>query len=185
MSEIFPERQDEIVGNQFFPLTGTPPDEDAALARFEDDTTLFADLGTLEVTDEEVPPFIGKSWAFDFLAGRFVAPTGANGPVATHGVATLTTWIEKAIRNDRGSQAIHPPDYGMPDPYRLIGHNLVDLDVSGYENDLIDTLTFHPRIADVTDFTFDVDPDALACSITFTVVLDDESTLSVESLTLP
>lgn len=136
---------------------------------------------------EQPPPPIGRSWAFDFSQGRFVARSGtsvASGPLETHGDTTLIMWCEKAMRTARGSHPIHPPGYGMRKPYGVIGMNQAGASVAEIESQVRDTLTFHPRIADISDFAWTSSPDDEFVTITFEIVRDDESRIPVQT-TLP
>jgi phage baseplate assembly protein W len=142
-------------------------DLDAALAR-DPDSPAFdeGDAADLVLAAEEPPP-LGKSWAFDFEAGRFVGAPGA--PLATHGLATLRTWIEKCLRTPQGAFPVHPPDYGVEGLLDIIGEPLADGVGVGLETKIHEALTFHPRIADVGEFTYTLDVDGEALMVSFTV----------------
>jgi hypothetical protein len=123
------------------------------------------------------PKPVGRSWAFDWHTRRFVKPTGAQGPKPTFGRETLTQWIEKAMRTARGAHAVHPLTYGMREPQgglygRSVGEVPPDL-----EQIIIDALTFHWAISDVTDFAFGYDPDEEWLSCAFTVQLSDATAI--------
>lgn len=133
-------------------------------------TVVADDLPTVVVEDTEAPP-LGRSWAFDRGLERFVRD-GSLGPRQTRGVATLLVWIDKAIHTQRGALAIHPPGYGMRDPSSIFGQPVTSLSAQVIEQDLRECLTFHPRIADVTDTAIIVDPDSEAAYVEYSVLTD-------------
>lgn len=125
----------------------------------------------------EAPP-VGRSWAFDFVAERFVVERVGRGPVQTNGIATLLTWCEKALRTARGAHSIYPSDYGMPGANRWIGKALTGADYAQMSEAVQEALTFHPRILDVVDFEFTQEDEALY--VTCRVLLDDDVTLDLD-----
>jgi hypothetical protein len=128
-------------------------------------------------TDTRSP--IGMSWAFDFLSNRF--QTFKNkGPLETHDIQTLYGWMEKCLRTDRGAHPVHPPGYGMVRPFDMIGLPVAQAIGSDLEARITDALLFHPRIAAVRDFSFEIDPDDDLILAEFTVILDDEAELPVQ-----
>lgn len=129
----------------------------------------------------ESPKPIGRSWAFDWQERKFVAGARARGPAATRGMETLENWIAKCLSTARGAHKIHPPGYGVlrgaTDAIsRSVGFIPADL-----AERVSNALTFHPRIADVRDFAYNYDPDQDWVAVAFTVVLDDESAVTVNS----
>ena len=158
------------------PLNDEPLSGDDALALLDAD---ILGEGIDAVVVEQPPPPLGRSWAFDW-SGRRGFQTGGQGPQQTFGLDSLKMWCEKCLRTERGAHPIHPPDYGMDNPYGAIG--LLHEDDPDLEQRIVDALTFHPRITAVRDFVrnFDVDDDYLAVS--FTVVLDDGSEATFNNL---
>lgn len=138
----------------------------------------------LVVTDAPPPPY-GRSWAFDFVAQRFVvSPSG--GIAETRGLATLRVWIEKCMRTDRGAHPIHSDDYGMVRPFDMIGMQLTDISKDDLEDRVRTALTVHPSILDIDDFdmTYATDGDD-ALFVSFTVLLADQQSLVVSNVELP
>jgi hypothetical protein len=156
------------------------PDEELALADADLDEgteqTFVAGL------DDEEPPPIGRSWAFDWSTERFVMAPGAHGPVETYGDQTLAQWIIKTLHTAQGAHAIYPSDYGMREPNRWFGRHLTGADYAQLEADVHDALTYHPRIVDVTDFEFEQDDDMEALIFTCTVVKDDSTAVRLEGV---
>lgn len=179
--------EQEFTAPTFLPAEDEPPSADDALSAVEEE---LSDLPALDDVDlqveapDELPP-IGRGWAFDFQEPGFRRGVSGRGVLATRGVETLRGWIDKALRTARGAHAVHPDDYGMDDPWRLIGTPLSRAPIAEYEDDVRRALTFHPRIADVTDFRVALDPDVPAVELQFTVVLDDDTAVSFDPFRLP
>jgi hypothetical protein len=173
---IFPEPEEEQLG-QLVPEDDEPLDPEQEALETERELELFPEAEDLVVAEERPP--LGRSWAFDFAAGRFlVSGSTARGPLATWGDATLRGWIAKALRTARGAHPIHPDDYGMEAPYGPVGRP-VTLGAGGYEQDVRDALTYHPLIQDVIDFRAEADPDEEFLAVSFTVVREDGDTFTV------
>jgi hypothetical protein len=127
------------------------------------------DLPTVVVDEPREYP-LGRAEVFDFGLGVFVE--GGRGPAQTTGVQTLIGWIDKALHTQEGALPIHPPGYGLRDPYGLFGRPVMELSVGDLENDLRACLTFHPRIADVINVVLERDPDDEAAYVQYEVLLD-------------
>lgn len=124
-------------------------------------------VGQSQDTD---PAPLGRSWAFDMGAERFVMH-GAR-PQETRGLATLLGWIDKYLHTQKGALPIHPPWFGMTDPYSLFGRPVAEVSVGDLQRDL-DDMTHHPNIAAVTDVDLLTSP------------LDEGVTLMLSVLTNP
>jgi len=133
---------------------------------------LALDAALAPVVDLADPPVqpLGRGWAFDFTINQFVK----NGisPALVYDTDELNVWIEKAMRTARLAYPIYTDDYGMEDPFRLIGQPNEPELVSEYMDDVIATLLVHDRIASVTDFYFSQAPLTEQLYVTFTVTLD-------------
>ena len=72
----------------------------------------------VDLADPPVQP-LGRGWALDFTINQFVK----NGisPALVYDTDELNVWIEKAMRTARLAYPIYTDDYGMEDPFRLIG----------------------------------------------------------------
>jgi hypothetical protein len=133
----------------------TPPDAD--------------ELPTV-VVDPAPPPPLGRSWAFDFGSESFVRSRGV--PLETRGTQTLLGWIDKCLHTERGALPIHPPEYGVVDLRSIFGRPVDQLSAQELEERFREALTFHPRIADVTDLRLVVDETAGTGHAEFAVITD-------------
>lgn len=160
------------------------PDDDevvsASTLLAQAETLLAGDYETddLVVSEGEAPP-LGAAPAFDFSTNRWITG-GGYGPLMTREDRTLSFWIEKCLRTDRGAHPVHPDGYGMIRPFDLIGMPMDDLPLTDLFDRIRDALTFHPRIVDVTDFEADYDPDAEHIDVSFIVRREDETTAPIE-----
>lgn len=136
----------------------------------EDGIALEDDPSSVALLEQQDPAPLGRSWAWDMGVERF-AVHGSR-PRETRGLATLLGWIDKYLHTERGALAIHPPWFGMTDPYSLFGRPVVELSVGDLQRDL-DGMTNHPNIAGVVDVDLIVDP------------LDEAATLELSILTDP
>lgn len=168
-----PEEFDDL----FSPLASAEEDD----PNFDEEADLL-DADELGLAEESVAelevdvgvatvPRTGRSWAFDFVTGRFVTRRG-QGPLETSDDATLRGWIEKCLRTEREAHAIHrDTGFGLP-PGDLIGGGAEA--VADYEVRVRDALTVHPRITDVREFEARTDPeDPEVVWAWFTVVTDE------------
>lgn len=124
-----------------------------------------------------VPPFdlqpptvqpYGRGWAFDFIQNEFIFHGGAVAEV--YDTDNLQVWIEKALRTAKATYEIYGDDYGMTDPFAMIGQPVEPALIGDYEQQVTDALLVHDRIVAVEDFAYTPFDDQLY--ITFTVVLD-------------
>lgn len=164
----------------FTPPVPEPVDPDTALADLEADFQASTTPPEIIVVQEALPP-IGRSWSFDFTRNQFRSGYRANAPLETNGMGTLVQWAEKCLRTARGAHPIHPPGYGMVDPHGLIGEIIDGAPVAELEPRIREALTFHPRIVDIQDFAYDFDPADEWVSVNFTLVLDDDTLLPLET----
>ena len=173
MSVLFPEEPDDFV-EQILPSDDEPLAEDEELAELEDSLDTLPDEDDLVITAPPPEP-VGRSWAFDFQARRFLHGPSGHSPANTFGDATMRGWIEKVMHTDRGAHPIHPDEYGIDRAGGIFGGPPQQFPTGDYEERIRDALLFHPRITDVRDFAWDVDPMDEAVECKFTVMLDDES----------
>lgn len=124
------------------------------------------------------PPPVGRSYDYSFLSRRFVRAPGGKAPLGTIGESTLKLWVEKCLSTERGAHPIHPPGYGLASLSDLYG-GPVTAPPADLEQRISDALTFHPRIASVTDFGVTDDPDDEYVSVTFSVVTDRDETIPI------
>ena len=166
--------------DQFIPLDDDPLSAAQEAAGLED-LSLFP--GEDLVVQEDPPPPLGRSWAFDFISRRFMSE-GQHGPAETYGDDTLVFWVEKVLHTSRGAHPIYPNEYGMERPFGHIGRTLDSSDYADLENRIHDALIFHPRIVDVTDFDADQGADDETLFVTFRVIKDDGTEVQVTNLEL-
>ena len=159
------------------------PSEDEELLALEDALEDNRHLPAV-VEPSDAPPPIGRSWVFDFTTNRFVVAARGREPVRTFGTQTVMTWCEKTLRTAQGAHAIYPSDYGVREPNRWFGRRLTGADYAQMQEDIHEALTYHPRISDVVDFEFYQDADEESLEFACTVVLDDETTLTLDGATI-
>lgn len=160
--------------------TAPPPVDPAdALADLEADFDARTALPEVVVV-EDTPPPVGRSWSFEFPRERFRRGRG-NSPLSTHGDATLIQWAEKCLRTTRGAHPIHPPGYGLAHRNNLLGRALAGAPIAELEERIRDALTFNPKIADIRDFAYEIDPDDEGVAVAFTMVRGDGTTLSLST----
>lgn len=133
------------------------------------DLALDAALAPVVDVDPEAEIPLGRGWRFDFLAGQFVKD-GAR-PQVTYELDTLITWVEKTCRTARYAHPIYSDGYGV-DGGEIIGFQINDELLTGYQEAIADALIAHDRIVAVEDFSFNQDPFDEALYASFTVVLD-------------
>jgi hypothetical protein len=119
---------------------------------------------------EEDPPPLGRSWSFDMGDERFRRHGGR--PREIRGLATLVQWIDKYLHTQRGALPIHPPWFGMTDPYGIFGQPMRELSSTDLLRDM-EGMANHPHIAEVVDARLSYDE------------LDEVAFLEVDVLTDP
>lgn len=127
---------------------------------------------------------LGKGWSFDFLTGQFVRH--GSSPAEVYELDNLRVWIEKTLRTARNAHPIYGDQYGIVEPYELIGEAYSSELVGAYQEAVVEALMVHDRIAAVDSFYFQHDPMDDALFVSFQVMLDgqDEDVLEVNSLPL-
>lgn len=134
------------------------------------DLALDAALAPVESVDPDAPQPFGRSWRFDFIGGQFVKDGLA--PQETYELDSFIVWVEKTLRTARYAHPIYSDQYGMESPDRLIGEQLDDEQLSGYQDAVTEALLVHDRVTAVEDFSFNQDPFDEALYASFTVILD-------------
>lgn len=169
------------------PITRLLPDDERALTAAQVAGQLESADPALDsqplVLESQPPPVIGKSWAFDFVQGRFI-PTRTGGVVATRGLDTLRFWIEKCLRTPRNAFPIYDDGYGLEDGYDMLGGQYDAGQVADLGQRIEDALTYHPAITGVENFTVDHDPDEETLWLSFVVVTNQGDTLDFQDFTL-
>lgn len=126
---------------------------------------------------------LGRGWSFDFLAHEFVFD--GLSPANVYDVDQLAVWIEKAVRTAKYAHPIYGDEFGMEDPFALIGEPYTSELIGEYVTQVTDALMLHDRINSVTDFNFTQDPFTDQLYVSFTVVLDDDDVDPVTVDALP
>lgn len=145
---------------------------------------LALDAALVSVVDLDLPtplPF-GKGWLFDFTTSQFVKH--GQRPAEVLDVANLQVWMEKVLRTAKYAHPIYSDDYGMEDPFELVGQDASDELIAAYEEGVTNALLVHDRIVAVEDFSFTQQPFDDSLYVSFTVVLDAGSDAPQTTLTL-
>lgn len=96
---------------------------------------------------EPVEP-LGRTWLFDYNAGRFVRDGTA--PREVRSRQALGVWAGLALKTARGAHAVFSPQFGMDDPDGVIGAAADAQDkANDWQADAIDALLVHDRIASI------------------------------------
>ncbi len=134
----------------------------------------------IEVVDDPVEPY-GRSWLYDHINREFVFY--GKSPATTNELDTLEQWIKHMLWTMRMAHAIFSDDFGMDDPYRLIGKSARTDLWQAYETDLTEALLVHDRITEVVSVDLSVDPeDAEMVLVSVVIYTDNEDTVTVEDL---
>jgi hypothetical protein len=138
----------------------------------------------LTTTVDLQPPIVepyGMGWAFDFIHNEFLFQGGAMSPVVVYDTDNLQMWIEKTLHTAQQAHPIYDDDYGMEDPFGLIGFFLDPVAVGDYEQQVNNALLIHDRIVAVNNFQYAMQDTQLW--IQFEVVLDDnpQQTLTINT----
>lgn len=164
----------------FTPSTDSPPDPQTALAGVDASFETFPTAVDLVVAASPPAP-VGRSWSFSWPVRQFRRGL-AQTPMPTRGTRTLSEWLEKALRTSRGAHPVHPPGYGIPgDPTEAVSRPIGYVPPDLFER-VRSAATFHPRIADIVDFTYSYDRDDEVLKVSFTVELDDGSEMPVDNM---
>jgi hypothetical protein len=149
-----------------------PPDADEELA-LEDE---LAGSDDALIVEQEPPAPLGRTPAIDFVERTFV-PSLAGGPLMLYGLDTLGQWVEKCLRTRRGAHPAVHPDFGVDiTPSDLMDGGPADpAELAEAEDDWTRALLVHPRISEVDEWDFDIDPDDDAVYVTFRVVPEGDS----------
>jgi hypothetical protein len=174
MSQIEPSNEAPIL----LPVQEEPLPADDAFARLESEAAVSTP-DDLFVTEEEKPP-IGRSWAYDFAAGRFIRSPQARGPLAISGSSTLEQWVEKCMRTARGAHPVHE-NFGMEGPGDFIGVSVDEFPLDEFRDRVTEALLRHPRIDDTTDWSTDYDDDEEYVVVSFSVVTDAGLEIPIET----
>lgn len=130
----------------------------------------------VDLQPPDVLPY-GRGVAFDFTKGEFVMH--GSSPAVVYDTDHLQVWIEKTLHTAKYAHPIYSDDYGMEDPFILVGKPLDAASVGDWEQQVVDALTVHDRILDATNFSYQQTGNLL--NVSFEVTLDgsDQEVLPV------
>jgi hypothetical protein len=154
------------LGLDLIPPDGDPvsPEEDLAAA-------VAGALDAPAEATEDAPVAFGRTWAFDYEAGRFVREGGRPRPVA--GLDAFEVWCGMAVRVARFAHPIFSAGFGMDEPENVIGEAANTLEVFGDWGDrLREALLVHDRAQGVEDYDARWDMNEGEVSATWRVVTD-------------
>jgi Protein of unknown function (DUF2634) len=129
---------------------------------------------------ETAPPApipYGKTWQFDVAKGRFVRY--GQRPVALFGKASLRQWIDFTMIIAAGAHSIFPDDYGMEDPFGMIGEPYSPALEADFQQQVQAALLPHDRIIAVDEFKFRHNDDESIIDYQFMVRTDDEDEMLI------
>lgn len=130
------------------------------------------------------PEPLGGTWLFDFQTGRSVK-LGAS-EIRVTGLEAVRIWCLMVLHSARYAHAIFDDAFGMEDPEGVVGETSVTEAIRTFQGYIEQALTQHDRVQAVDNFQNATwDPAAGVANIgSFDVILDDDSVVTIESLTL-
>lgn len=159
------------------------PADDPSLTADEELDGAFIDVEGDPAIDvafaEPLPAPYGRTWQFDIRAGRFVTYGAA--PVELHGKESLKQWIDFTLNIAAGAHSIFPREYGMENPYSLIGQEYSPALEAEFQEDVEQALSVHDRIESVGEFLFRHDDNDVIIYYAFTVRTIDGEELAVQA----
>lgn len=142
-----------------------------------------AEPGAVIPQAEEAPRPLGRTWVFDFEAGRFVRSGGS--PAPTSGFGAVQQWVLMAAHTARYAHKVFSDEFGMERPEEGVGELSGTEIVSDYEQHLREAVLVHDRITALDKFVAAVDPLSGDLIITyFEIVTDEEEVISFSNITL-
>jgi hypothetical protein len=180
MPDEFEQLEQEQIVPELFEEPELPDEAGDAFARAEEGV----ESDDLVVSVEPPPAPLGRSWAFDFSAKRFVM--AGHAPVETRREQTLLYWIQKCLLTPQGGSPIEPADYGFDSPTNIFGDQFDSSDIGTFEDRVREALLFHPSITGIENFRLEPDADdEEAAQVFFEAVLDDDTRLDVAAGVTP
>jgi hypothetical protein len=163
-----------------FPLI---PTEEGLSAEQDLQAAAEAALAPAPAEAEAAPAPYGRSWAFDFVNRRMVRRGDA--PAEVEGVDALVQWCLMAVYSVRYAHAVFTDNFGMEQPYQLLGLADPTPYVLDMERKLKSALTVHDRIVNVQNYRASYDPTQGVLFIEhFEVVTDEEDVIPISGLEL-
>lgn len=141
-------------------------------------------VGEAVAPEAEPPPVpFGRSWTFDFTAGRFVR--AGSSPVPATGFAALEQWVLMVAHTARYAHRVFSDEFGMEHPEAGIGELEVAAMISDYEQHLREAILVHDRVTGLENFKASYDSTEGVLTIeSFDVVTDEEDVVPVTDVTL-
>lgn len=163
-----------------FPLV---PTEEGLSAEQDLEAAAASALAPPEAEAEAIPAPYGRSWSFDFVERHMVRRGGS--PAEVEGVGALIQWCLMAVYSVRYAHAVFSDNFGIEQPYDLIGLADPTPYVLDFERRLRAALTVHDRIVDVQNYKARYDPAQGVLTIEhFEVVTDEEQVIPLGGLAL-
>jgi hypothetical protein len=165
-----------------------PPDDEGVEPVADLDAAAASALeasGADQITVEDDPPVpFGRTWLFDFQAGRTVRQGIA--PAETRGIGALRMRCLMAVYSARYAHAVFSDAFGMEHPEEPVGRLLNDEVVAEYGERLKEALLrVDPRIVAVDNFEATYDPVRGVLEIeNVEVVTDDEDRIPLENMSI-
>lgn len=157
-----------------------PPEDDvdAAEAAALTEPDAEAELG------EDAPMPYGRTWLFDFPAGRTQRQGAA--PAETRGLGALRMWCLMAIYSARYAHGVFSDEFGMEHPEVPIGELPSDEAAADYGRRLEEALLVHDRVVAVENYKATVNPLEGVLEIeTFDVVTDEDERIQFAGVMVP
>lgn len=179
MSDFFPEDDPTatIVPDDSVALP--PPDEQLRAAT---DVLSYPDEVDLVVAVEPVP--IGRGYAFSPELKSFLLGPNGTGVLTTVGIDTLRNWVVKVLNTQKGAHPIYSDDFGMEDPFALIGEPIMEAAIGEYEQIISDAVTYHPRITGIDNYVANLTATGDGVEVSFDVIMDDDNIVPIENVVL-
>jgi len=142
-----------------------------------------AEPGAIIPQAEEAPRPLGRTWIFDFEAGRFVRSGGS--PAPTSGFGAVQQWVLMAAHTARYAHKVFSDEFGMERPEEGVGELSGTEIVSDYEQHLREAVLVHDRITALDKFVAAVDPLSGDLVISyFEIVTDEEEVVAFSDITM-
>lgn len=162
----------------FLPVEELGPDPDVAAA----EASALEDPRDVPVTEDPPVPF-GRSWLFDWSAGRFVRQGRSPTPVS--GTMALREWLITASRSAWNAHAVFSKNFGTERPESALGRvgSEALLEAGDWAARLREAWLVHDRIVAVEGLDVRMIDDTIWLG-PFTVVTDENEEIPIEPFPL-
>ena len=146
------------------------------------EAALLEDRFALEGEGPAPVPF-GRTWAFDWSAGRFHRVQAS--PIEVRGEAALREWLQASLHIAAGAHPILPETIGMEAPNDYLGSVDPTEALADFEQRLVEAWTQHDRVVEVTDVELLHDPrQGIIFMTSATVVTDQDESIELQDLVI-